>query len=200
MSGHEPEYVWVFPPDKRRTRRRIWLIVVLVIAAVAIATTLFAVFLPRTDPSATPSPSPSTSPSATPTAPVTPSPSPSPSVPAPTPTVGPVTPPPPVDPALPVFRDKVGPVLDDADTGLGFASGSSGQDAVQIVEQLQQDAQRLSDAVAPGSIADQWRTVVADYQAALSDLRSAYESGGSPTAALDSAQSAVAALRALIAG
>ncbi|WP_353112112.1 hypothetical protein [Microbacterium sp.] len=197
MSEQQPEYVWVFPPDKRRNRRRAWLIGILAVVAVAIAVALVWLLMPKGDPAPTPSPSDSASVSPTPTPSGSPSSTPTPT-PTPTSTGGPVTPPPPADPDLPVFRGKVGPVLDDAGTGMKMLGGMSGQDAVQVVDQLQQDAQRLSDATAPKGIAQAWRDRVSSYSAALGKLRSAYQSGGGASGALDAVTSELAALRALV--
>lgn len=203
MSQHEPEYVRAFPEDDpARNRRRGWLIAALAAAAAAIAVALVFVLWPRggePDPNAspqptssataTPTPTPSNTPTATPTAGPTP---------APTDTTGPVTPPPPADPDLGAFTGRVGPVLDDADTGFGMLAGTTGQNAVQIVEQLQQDAQRLSDSPPPSSIADDWRAGLDAYSTSLDALRSTYASGGDAESARQTSIARVEDLRALL--
>ncbi|MFE6734186.1 hypothetical protein [Microbacterium sp. NPDC057650] len=196
MESHEPEYVGSFPPEQKRHPGRVWLIIGLSVAAVAIAVVLFLLFLPRTAPSpdSTDTPTPTPTASASPTVTSTPTPT----TPAPTPTTPPQTPPPVGDPSLEVFRDKVRPVITDADTGLRMLSGMSGQDAVQVVDQLRQDAERLSDSVAPSSIAAEWQTKSAAYLNALSRLQDAYANGTSTDAALTSATSAKQSLKQLV--
>lgn len=199
MSQQEPEYVWSFPPEKKRHPGRVWLIVGLSVAAVAIAVVLFLLFLPRTTPSpgSTDTPTPTPTVSTTPTETPMPTPTATPSG-EPTSTTPPETPPPPGDPSVPVFRDKVRPVLTDADTGLRMLSGMSGQDAVQVVDQLRQDAERLSDAVAPSSIATDWRTRSAAYLNALSRLQDAYENGTGVDSALATATASEQSLKKLV--
>lgn len=207
MSEQEPEYVWEFPPEKRRGGRG-WLIGVLIAAAIAIA---IAVFLLVVRPGASAEPEPTSSATQSPTSSVTASPTPTASAttPAPTPTASDTTQPTPIptasspapaDPALPVFRNKVQPLLDDATTGLSFAGDASAQEGVQIVDQLRGDAGRLSDAVAPSSISQQWAAGVQDYGSALDRLRSAFEDGTSTAAQLSVARSARNALEDLIGG
>ncbi|UJP11471.1 hypothetical protein L2X99_08220 [Microbacterium sp. KUDC0406] len=109
-----------------------------------------------------------------------------------------MTPPPPADPSLATFREKVRPVLTDADTGLRMLGSASGTDAQQIVDQLRQDAERLSDSVAPSSIADDWSTRSAAYLNALSRLQDAYQTNSGVQAARDAAASAEQALKQLV--
>lgn len=193
----QPEYVWDFGRPRRRPGR-VWLIVGLSVAAVAIAAVVFLLFIrpwAAADPDPTASPTSSGSPTASPTPDDTPTGTPSPSA---TPTAGPTTPPPPADPALPVFREKVSPLLRDAETGLTFASESTGQDGIEVTDQLIDDAGRLSEAVAPRSIADEWNSRVDAYATSLQKLRSAYASGASGQPEISAARSALAELDALI--
>lgn len=205
MSDQPPEYVWAFPDEKPR-RSRVVLIVVLVIAAIIVATAVFLAFLrpwetPKPTASASPtlSPSPTSTISASPSPSATPTPSPSPTE-APTPTPAPsVSPPAPADPALPVFRDKVQPLLDDAATGLSFAQDASSDEGVQIADQLRDDAGRMSDTVAPRSIASKWREGVQHYGETLDALRGAFSQGGSTSTALATARAALRDLNELVA-
>lgn len=91
-------------------------------------------------------------------------------------------------------------MLEDAATGLSYARDSSGQEGVQLVDQLRDDAGRLSDTVAPQSIAQQWSVRTTAYGKALDKLHAAFSSGSSTAAALAAAQSALDDLNALIAG
>lgn len=190
MSEQQPELRWApIPPPPKRTGR-VWLIVGLSVLAVAIVVTLLVLFLPR---GGTPAPTASPTPSSTPTASASPSPTPE-----PTPTRTPQVSAPPVDdPDLATFTALVQPRLDDAETGLGFLPGMTGPDAAQVVDQLQQDAERLSDAVAPSSIAADWSAAVADYASKLVTLRSAVDAGGSTTAPLNAASSSLQVVRGL---
>ncbi|WP_309065071.1 hypothetical protein [Microbacterium sp.] len=196
----QPEYVWAFPPERPRNARKVWLIVLLALVAVAIAAGLFWLFVrpgmvadPRPTDTATASPDPS------PTETASPSPSATPTVtPTSLPTAAPTTPPPPADPDLPAFRGKVAPLLRDAETGLSFASDSRGQDGVQLADELIGDAGLMADAVAPSSLADEWSRGVDAYAEALQQLRTAYESGAGPQTAIDRAGAALADLNALI--
>ncbi|WP_314422905.1 hypothetical protein [uncultured Microbacterium sp.] len=205
----QPELRWAPLPPKPSNRGRIWLIVGLVVAALMVAGVLLLFLLPRgesPDPSASGTPSPTASSTRTPTPTDTPSstPSPTPSdtasaTPAPEPTQTPITtPPPPPDPSIGVFRDTVQGWLDDALTGLDIVSESSGQEAVDVVDTLQNDAQRLSESAPPASIESDWHAAVADYAQALSDLRAAVASGGDSSGAASSAQSAVGTVRSLV--
>lgn len=207
----QPELRWAPLPPKPSNRGRIWLIVGLTVAALVVAAVLLLFLLPRggaAEPGATgsPSPSPSASVSPTPTATATATPSPSPSetttaapTPTPDPTMTPITtPPPPADPSVGVFRDSVQGWLDDALTGLDIVSGTSGQEAVDVIDTLQNDAQRLSEAAPPASIESDWHASVAAYAQALSDLRSAAAAGGDTSGAASSALSAADGVRSLV--
>lgn len=189
---HQPEAVWVFP-EKKSNKGRIWLIVGLAIAALVIVAVVLFFIIPRggvsqptpsASTTATPSPSPTLTP--TPTATATEAPNPE------------QTQPPVPDPDLSTFAGQVQPRLDDAATGLGFMSDATGQEAVQIVDSLQQDAERLSDAAAPSSISSKWYSAVDQYAAKLGALRSAVEGGSGTQAALEGATAALNDLRAVV--
>lgn len=207
MTEPQPEYVWAFPEETPR-RSRMWLMIGLAVVAITVAVAVvLAVVRPwetAAGPSSTESPTPSasapSSPSASPTPLTTPtsssSPTPAPSSASPAPT----SPPAPSDPALPVFRDKVQPRLDDASTGLTYAQDASGDEGVQITDQLRDDAGRLSDVVAPSSIAREWRASVQEYGQALDALRAAFMQGGSTSSQLSTARAKLAVLNELIAG
>ena len=209
MTEPQPEYVWAFPEETPR-RSRMWLMIGLAIVAIAVAVAVvLAVVRPwetaaepssSTTSSPTPSASASSTPSVSPTPTATPTPS---STPTPVPTSAPpapTAPPAPSDPALPVFRDKVQPRLDDASTGLTYAQDASGEEGVQIADQLRDDAGRLSDVVAPSSIASAWRSGVQEYGQALDALRAAFVEGGSTSTQLSSARAKLAALKELVGG
>lgn len=189
---HQPEAVWVFP-EKKSNKGRIWLIVGLAVLAVVIVGVLLFFLLPR-DSEPVPTPSPTDSAAATP--------SPSPTVTqTPVPTEAPVeesTPPPVPDPDLSTFTGQVQPWLDDAVTGLGFVADMNGQEAVQVIDSLQQDAERLSDAAAPSSIASEWQSAVAEYASKLSAVRGAFEDGAAPQSAIDGATASLQELRDLV--
>lgn len=187
----DPTPTWVFAEQKRGNRGGIWLIVVLSLLAIAIVVTLLFFLVPRGDAVIAPSPSPTasqTGSSATPS--TTPS-----EVPAESPEP---TPPPVPDPDLETFADQVGPWLDDARRGLEIVRSQTGQDAVQVVDTLQQDAGRLSDTPAPSSIASDWNARVTAYADALGALRAAYENGSEPH--LDETDAALDAVRELLPG
>lgn len=198
MVEPQPEVRWAPLPPRPRNRGRIWLIVGLVVAALAIVGLLLFFLLPRDGapaPGASASPSPSATASSTPT--TAPS---SPTAPsgAATPEPTPITTPPPVgDPSLEVFRDKVGGWLTAAERGLDIVDENRNQDALPVVDSLQEDAQRLGDAVPPSSIQDAWRSGVETYAERLTALRTGLESGSGISGALDSARSAVAELRSV---
>ena len=205
----QPELRWAPLPPKPSNRGRIWLIVGLSVAALLVAAVLLLFLLPRggdPEPSASGTPSPSASPTASATPTETPSATPSPTetattepTPAPDPSMTPITTPPPqVDPSIGVFRDTVQGWLDDALTGLDIVAESSGQDAVDVVDTLQNDAQRLSEAVPPASIDSDWHATVGAYAQALSDLRSAVAAGGDASGATSSALSAADAVRDVV--
>ena len=85
-------------------------------------------------------------------------------------------------------------MLDSAETGLGYAREDGGMSAMQDIMLLQQDAQRLSDRVAPSSIAQRWADALSSYGQTLEALRAAYERGGD---AASEDRAAVAALSEL---
>lgn len=181
-DDQQPEAVWVFP-EKKRSTSRIWLIVILSVAAVAIVAALLWFFLFHGDEEPGPTPSPTTS--------ETSSASPSPDE---TPTVDPSEPPVP-DPDLATFTTTVQPRLDDAVRGLDLVTQLDGDGAVQIVDTLQIDADWLNGTAAPSSIADEWSGVVSTYATRLAELRTAYEDGVDATSALDAARTALADVR-----
>ncbi|MDA4893603.1 hypothetical protein PFZ55_42760 [Streptomyces sp. MS2A] len=203
----QPRAEWVFPPERNR-KGRAALIVILVLVVVLIAALLVFFMIPK----GSPGPDPSSSPSATSTPTRTPSPTPSasrspttapspaPTTPAPTPdpTVPPTEQPPPPDPDVETFRGSVAPRLDDAVNGLDMVTGTTGQEALEVVDQLQQDAQILNDTPAPSSLAESWPAALGDYAARLADLRGAAEAGSDTQPALDAAKGALGSLRALI--
>ncbi len=194
MSEQQPDLQWAPIPPKPSNRWRIWLIIGLIVAFVVIVGALVFFLIPRgaaptPDPSATSTPSatPSSTPTSTPTAPSTPDPTPS-TVPSP---------PPPADPDVAGFRDQMSPLLADAETGLGFVADASSSDEVRsIVEQLQIDAQRMSEAVPPSSINAKWRDAVSAYGGRLDALRSA--GTGSSGSALDDARRSLDELRGIL--
>lgn len=206
MSEQQPEYVWAFPPEKRRGGRG-WLTGALAAVAVVIAIGVALMLIRPWEgaapaPTSTPSPSATASASPTPTATptATPTVSPTPTATAPLPPPATATPPAQADPELPVFRGKVQPLLDDAARGLSFASDSTGDEGVQLVDQLQGDAERLSDAVAPRSIAQEWANRVVAYGTALDRLRTAFETGAAASVPLSAAESALKQLQELVDG
>lgn len=90
------------------------------------------------------------------------------------------------------------PLLDDAATGLGFvADATSADEVTSIVEQLQIDAQRMSEAVPPSSIDAKWRDAVSAYGGRLDELRAA-GTGSGAGAALDAAERSLDDLRAVL--
>ena len=187
----QPELRWAPIPPKPRNRGRIWLIVGLVVAALAIVGVLLFLLIPRGDgPDPDPSPSPSATPSATPTPTPTPTPEPT------DPPV--VTEPPVVDPTIDAFRTQVGAWLEDGSRGLDIVSGVNGPDASPVVATLQEDAQRLSDAQPPSSIATAWRDGVSAYAQRLAELNTAVTSGSDTAAAIDAARSALQTLNGLV--
>lgn len=190
----QPEAVWVFP-EKKSNKGRIWLIVLLAVAAVAIVGVMLFFVIPR-DGALEPTPSPTDSATATPSPTPTTTPTPT-----PTPTEAPEpepTPPPVPDPDISTFTGQVQPRLDDAVTGLGFVSDMSGQEAVQVVDSLQLDAANLSDAAAPSSIAAEWHSAVDEYASTLTRLRTTFENGTAPQSAIDAASSALQSVRSVV--
>jgi len=203
-DDQQPRAEWIFPEEKKSNTGRIWLIVILSVVAVAIVAALLFFFLPRADgtPDATPSPTPTASrtasptatPTPTPTATASPTPSPSPSEDSePTP---PASPPPP-DPDLETFTAQVQGPLDDGLRGLDLVQGNMDVGG-QIVDSLQQDAQKLAGAAAPSSLADGWSAAVADYTARLGELRAALDSGADAQPALDASRASLGSLRSLV--
>jgi hypothetical protein len=199
MEEPQPELRWApLPPQPKRTGR-VWLIVGLSVAALAIVGVLLFMLLPRGD---SPTPSGSASPTPTATATTTPTQTPTatptattPPAPEPTPVL---TQPPATDPTIEVFRGQVSGWLNDAPRGLDIIAGASGQDALPVVDTLQQDAQRLSDAQAPSSIASKWQDGVADYAQRLAQLRTAITNDSGVPAAVDAARKSVNGLRSLV--
>lgn len=194
-EDQQPDLQWAPLPPNPRNRGRIWLIVGLSIAVIIVVGVLLFFLIPRggSTPSATESPSPT--PTATPTASPTPT-----ATPTAVPTEQPVAtePPPVVDPSVDAFRSQVSPPLEDAGRGLDLVASLSGQDALSVVDTLQEDAQRLFDTLAPSSIAGSWEEGVTAYGQRLSELRSAVSSGGSTGAAIDAARAAVQNLRNIV--
>ncbi|UPL18137.1 hypothetical protein [Microbacterium aurugineum] len=194
MDEPQPELRWAPLPAQPKKTGKVWLIVGLVVAALAIVGALLFFFLPRGDaPAPTDSASPSPSATSTPTATPTPTSSPTPE-PVQTPQV---TAPPVADPSIEVFRERVSGWLGDAPRGLDIIAGASGQDALPVLDTLQQDAQRLSDALPPSSIEQQWREGVSTYATRLTQLRSAITDGSGVAAAVEAARSSVQQLRSL---
>lgn len=189
MSEPTPELRWAPIEPKPRNRGRIWLIVGLVIAGLAIIGALLFFLLPR---GGTPVPGASGSP--TPTATTIPSPSSSPSQ-EPTPQI---TPPAPVDPTVDAFRAQVGGWLTDAPRGLDIIAEANGDDALAVVDSLDQDARRLSDAQPPASIDQKWRDGVAAYSQRLSELRAAILAESETAGAVDAARVPVQQLQSLV--
>jgi len=196
----QPELRWAPIPPKPSRKGRVWLIVGLVIAALVVAgVVLFFVLNQRGKPDAegTASPSPSASasasPSPTPTATATAT-----AAPTTEPTEPVETEPPVVDPNIETFRSQVSGWLGDAGRGLDIVAGASGQDALSVVDTLQQDAQRLSDAQPPTSILEQWYSGVGVYSDELATLRSAVSAGSGVTAAVEDARAALANLKAIV--
>ncbi|WP_417554200.1 hypothetical protein [Microbacterium sp.] len=201
----EQQYLWAPTPDKPK-RGRVWLLVALVVVALLIVGGVLWLFLrpgtPDAAPAATTTPTLSASPSPSPTPTTTPTPTVTPPAP-PTPSAAPSQPvqtAPPVvkDPSIAVFRDKVAPVLSDAHRGLQIAAQSDPQQAAQNVGFLQDDAGRLSDAVPPASIAQQWSAALQNYSAALQSLRAAYDAGKAGTAELAAATKALNSLDGIV--
>ncbi|PKI92037.1 hypothetical protein CW368_04105 [Actinomycetales bacterium SN12] len=96
------------------------------------------------------------------------------------------------------FAAQVQLHLDDARTGLGMLDGSSPADAAQIVDQLQQDAERLAETATPSEIEDDWSSSVGEYQSALTALRSAVDKGADTSGATDAARAMLQTLRDLL--
>ncbi|KAB1864245.1 hypothetical protein F6A08_08945 [Microbacterium algeriense] len=88
--------------------------------------------------------------------------------------------------------------LNDAPRGLDIVAGATGQDALPVVDTLQQDAQRLSDAQPPSSIAAAWEDGVAAYAERLTELRTAISDDADDASAVDAARAAAQELRSLV--
>lgn len=189
----QPELRWAPIPPKPKNRARIWIIIVAVVLAVAIVAAMLWFLLLRDDtPGATPSPTPSVSATETPS----PSGEPSPGT-TEQPSDEPGTPPVIPAPDLDAFAGQVQPRLDDGGRGLDMIAGLSGQDAVGVVDQLQQDAQRLAETTPPSSIADAWFSSLSEYSAALTEVRTAAENGGGTADAVSTARERLQSLRDL---
>ncbi|WP_314646532.1 hypothetical protein [uncultured Microbacterium sp.] len=198
--SEQPDVRWAPMEPKPRDRRRVWLVVALVAAALVVAGILLIVFLPRGDaaePGSTPSPSASSS-SAQPGSSPSPLPSGAPSASPEPSTPSAESPPVPEAPSIEAFRTQVSGWLTDAPRGLDIIAGSSGQDALPVLDTLQEDAQRLSDAQPPTAIDPQWRDAVSGYAQRLADLRTALTGGSASADAVDAARSSVQELRTLV--
>lgn len=183
---------WVPIEPKPKNTARTWIIVGLVLAAVAIVGAVLFFVLPR-DGSAAPEETASPSPSASATA--IPSPT---SEPEPEPTTPVDTPPPVPDPSIDTFREQVRLWLDDAPVGLQIVSQSSGDEAIAVIETLQADAQRLAGSAAPSSIESQWYAAVNAYSEHLDDLRVAVAAGSGADSALTAASDDADILREMV--
>lgn len=187
MSEQTPELRWAPIEPKPKNKGRIWLTVGLVIAVLAIVGALLFFLLPRGDapaPGASGSPVPATESAA----PGGPDESPDPAT----------TPPPPVDPTIDVFRELVKGWLTDAPGGFAIIERSETEDALAVVDTLEQDAMRLSDAQPPSSIDPQWRAGVGVYAQRLADLRASITSSGDTAGALAAAREAITSLNTII--
>lgn len=190
----QPELRWAPIPPKPKNRARIWIIIGSVVLVFAIVAGVLWFFLLRGDePGGAPSPSPSSSEVASPS----PSDEPTPGA-SEDPSDDPGTPPVAPAPELDAFVTQVQPRLDDGVRGLDMLAQLSGQDAVGVVDQLQQDAQRLAETMPPTSISDSWFTAVSEYSSALTEVRSAAESGGSTADSVTTARERLQALRGLV--
>lgn len=186
MSEPTPELRWAPIEPKPKRKGRVWLVVGLVIAGLAIVAAALFFLLPRgEDPTsdATVSPGPSAGETAPP--PLSPTQTPE------------VTQPAPVDPSVEVFRERVGGWLTDAPRGLDIISGETGEAALAVVDTLEQDARRLSDAQPPSDIAVQWRDAVTEYAQRLSELNAAISAGSDSADAAGAARDAVTKLQGI---
>ncbi|MFJ6531868.1 hypothetical protein [Microbacterium sp. NPDC091662] len=188
MSEPTPELRWAPIEPKPKSKGRVWLIIALVMVGLAIVGALvFFLLLRGAGPTPGVSETPTTTSGPTPTTSTTPEPSMTPSD----------TPPPATDPTIETFRAQVGGWLGDAGRGLDIVAGSGGQDALSVIDTLQEDAQRLSDAQPPSSIATQWRDGVSAYVQKLAELRTVVTADSGTSAAIDAARNAAANLNAL---
>lgn len=194
MSDEQPEVRWAPIEPKPKSRGRIWLIVGIAVATLAIVAALLFFLIPRGG-----EPMPGASGSPTPSASGSPSPSGSadPSTPGETPAPE-ITPPAPVEPTIDAFRTQVTGWLTDAPQGLDIVAGSTGEQAFPVVDSLVEDAQRLSDTHAPSSINPQWRDGVSAYSQRLAELRSAVSAASGVPEAVDAARAAVENLRGIV--
>ena len=96
------------------------------------------------------------------------------------------------------IRTQVSGWLTDAPQGLDIVAGSTGEQALPVVDSLVEDAQRLSDTQAPSSIDPQWRDGVSAYSQRLVELRSAVSAASGVTEAVDAARAAVENLRGVV--
>lgn len=190
----QPELRWAPIPPKPKNRARIWVIIGSVILALVIVAGLLWFFVLRGEtPGGAPSPSPSSSETASPS----PSDEPTPGA-SENPTEEPGTPPVAPAPELDAFVTQVQPRLDDGVRGLDMLAQLSGQDAIGVVDQLQQDAQRLAETTPPTSITDSWFTAVSEYSTALTEVRSTAENGESTSDSVTTARERLQVLRDLV--
>lgn len=185
----EPQ--WAPRGQATSNRWRIWLIVGLIVAGLVVAAVLVFLLVSRDEaPGATETPSPSATSSPTDSG--------SPSA-EPEPSMTPITTQPSADaPSEEAFRAQVGFWLDDAARGLDIVADSNGPDATAVLQTLKEDAQRMSDAQPPSSIAENWASDLSAYAQSLADLQSAVSSGSGLSATLETARSRVQTLSALI--
>lgn len=187
-DDQQPEVRWAPLDQKPKNSARVWIIVGLVVAVLAIVGAVLFFVLPRgaaTAPEETATPSPSASATAT-------------SSPTPEPTTPAETPPPPPDPSIDAFREQVRVWLESAPTGLEIVSETSGDEALSIVDTLEADAQRLAGSAAPSSIASEWYAAVDEYYAHLNDVRSAVTAGTGVDSTLAAAGADVDILRGMV--
>ena len=189
MSEQQPELRWAPLEPKPKRTGRIWLIIGIVIIVLAVIGALLFFLLPRDD-----APEPGASGSPRPSASASPSPTTTPALPSAPET----TPPAPVDPTVDAFRTQVGGWLTDAPRGLDIIASVGPDDALQVVDTLEQDARRLSDAQAPSSIDTKWREGVDAYAQRLTELRSAILAESETTGAVDAARTAVLNLQGVV--
>jgi hypothetical protein len=88
--------------------------------------------------------------------------------------------------------------LSDAPRGLDIVTEANPDDALAVVDSLEQDARRLSDAQPPSSIEQKWRDGVTAYSQRLSELRAAILAESETADAVDAARTAVQELQDLV--